>query len=62
MQNCELEIFKGTGKYGSAPKVCLGIIVGYIIGQISYQEKCAEKFAKIQNSEIGELLRKNRKR
>lgn len=54
--------FQPNSKLGSAPKVIFGIILGYLIGQASYQGMCAEKFMKIQDSEIGELLRKTRKR
>ncbi|KAL5291198.1 Ociad1.2 family protein [Megaselia abdita] len=53
---------KPNTKFGSAPKVVFGLILGYLIGQISYQNKCAQKFMEIPDSEIGELLRRTRKR
>ncbi|XP_075165863.1 OCIA domain-containing protein asrij [Haematobia irritans] len=44
-------------RYGAAPKVILGVIVGYFMGKFSYQQKCAEKLMALPNSRLAEILR-----
>ncbi|XP_013109892.1 OCIA domain-containing protein 1 [Stomoxys calcitrans] len=44
-------------RYGAAPKVVVGVIVGYFLGKFSYQQKCAEKIMALPNSRLGEILR-----
>lgn len=51
---------KASVKYGAAPKVIIGTIIGYFIGKISYRRKCIEKFMRLPNSRLGELLRQYR--
>lgn len=48
-------------KFGAAPKVIVAVIIGYFMGKISYQQKCAEKLMQLPNSPIGEMLRQRRK-
>lgn len=52
--------FKPNVKLGAAPKVITAVILGYFIGKISYQRKCAEKLMALPNSQLGAMLR-NRK-
>lgn len=49
--------FQPNIKYGAAPKVIAGTIIGYFIGKISYRRQCAEKFMRLPDSRLGELLR-----
>ncbi|BFG04607.1 OCIA domain-containing protein 1 [Drosophila madeirensis] len=51
---------KGNGKYGAVPKVVMGVIMGYFVGKVSYQQKCAEKIMRLPNSRLGEVLRQRR--
>uniref|UniRef100_A0A1A9WI91 OCIA domain-containing protein n=1 Tax=Glossina brevipalpis TaxID=37001 RepID=A0A1A9WI91_9MUSC len=44
-------------RYGAAPKVMVGVVLGYFVGKFSYQQKCAEKIMRLPNSRLGELLR-----
>lgn len=44
-------------RFGAVPKVSLAMLIGYCIGKISYQQKCAEKFMNLPNSYIGQVLR-----
>ncbi|XP_033642789.1 OCIA domain-containing protein 1-like [Asterias rubens] len=46
------------GRFGSLPKVAFGSIIGYMAGKISYVNTCKEKFLRLENSPIGEMLRK----
>nr|XP_020645294.1 OCIA domain-containing protein 1 [Pogona vitticeps] len=43
-------------KWGSIPKLTLAGMFGYFAGKISYMEKCKEKFGKLENSQLRELL------
>ncbi|XP_033116152.1 OCIA domain-containing protein 1-like [Anneissia japonica] len=52
--------YLASGRYGSIPKVAFAVFFGYLAGKISYVEKCKEKFLKLENSEIGEMLRKGK--
>ncbi len=45
-------------RFGSIPKVAFGSIIGYMAGKISYVNTCKEKFLRLENSPIGEMLRK----
>ncbi|XP_055382328.1 OCIA domain-containing protein 1-like [Condylostylus longicornis] len=47
-------------KYGSIPKVVVSVIIGYFLGKISYQQKCAEKMMQLPNSKLGEILRQKK--
>jgi hypothetical protein len=35
-------------------------IIGYFLGKISYQSKCAEMMMRLPNSQLGEALRQRR--
>ncbi|XP_022198058.2 OCIA domain-containing protein 1 [Nilaparvata lugens] len=45
---------------GSVPKVAAAVIIGYFLGKISYQAKCAEMMMRLPNSELAEMLRNKR--
>lgn len=47
--------------FGPTPKVIVSVIIGYFIGKISYQTKCAEKLMQLPNSRVGEILRQRRR-
>ncbi|XP_042324789.1 OCIA domain-containing protein 1 isoform X2 [Sceloporus undulatus] len=47
-------------RFGSLPKVAFAGLCGYIGGKISYMKTCQEKFKKLENSPLGEALRKHR--
>nr|CAD7461658.1 unnamed protein product [Timema tahoe] len=53
--------FKGHKKYGPTLKVMGGAVIGYFLGKLSYQSKCAEKLMHLPNSPIGELLRRRKR-
>lgn len=48
-------------KYGSTPKVVVGVILGYFVGKFSYQSKCARKLMALPDSKLAELLRAKKK-
>ncbi|CRK97837.1 CLUMA_CG011213, isoform A [Clunio marinus] len=48
-------------KFGSGPKVLAAVVVGYFVGKVSYQQKCAEKVMRLPNSKLAEALRRRRK-
>ncbi|XP_022107060.1 OCIA domain-containing protein 1-like [Acanthaster planci] len=45
-------------RFGSLPKVGFACLTGYMAGKISYVNTCKQKFLKLENSPIGEMLRK----
>ncbi|XP_044273989.1 OCIA domain-containing protein 1 isoform X5 [Varanus komodoensis] len=47
-------------RFGSLPKVAFAGFIGYIGGKFSYVSKCQEKFKQLENSPLGEMLRKGR--
>ncbi|XP_055606726.1 OCIA domain-containing protein 1 [Uranotaenia lowii] len=51
---------KGNVRFGAAPKVILGVTLGYFLGKVSYQTKCAEKLMRLPNSRLAEMLRQRR--
>lgn len=53
--------FQGSVKWGPTPKTVVAVVVGYFIGKLSYQNKCAEKIMAIPGSKLGEMLRMKRK-
>jgi Ovarian carcinoma immunoreactive antigen (OCIA) len=52
---------KGYIKTASGPKIFGAIIVGYFLGKLSYQQKCAEKIMRLPNSQLAEMLRRRKK-
>lgn len=51
---------KPHSRWGAAPKVTLAAIVGYFLGKVSYQSKCAEMMMRLPNSRLGEALRQRK--
>ncbi|XP_077302124.1 OCIA domain-containing protein asrij [Arctopsyche grandis] len=49
---------KPSVRLGATPKVAGAIILGYILGKLSYRKICAERLMELPNSEIGNMLRK----
>lgn len=45
-------------KFGSIPKVVFAGVCAYFAGKISYMRTCQEKFKSLENSPLGEALRK----
>jgi len=45
-------------RFGSLPKVAFAAICGYMAGKLSYMNVCQEKFKRLENSPLGEALRK----
>lgn len=48
-------------RFGAVPKVVVSVIVGYFIGKVSYQRKCAQKLMQLPNSKLAEVLRQRKK-
>lgn len=44
-------------RFGSLPKVAFAGFCGYMAGKLSYMKTCQEKFKKLDNSPLGEILR-----
>lgn len=51
----------GNPRFGAAPKVCVAIAVGYFVGKVSFQSKCAEMLMELPNSKLAEVLRQKKK-
>ncbi|XP_041774339.1 OCIA domain-containing protein 1 [Anopheles merus] len=51
---------KASVRFGPAPKVLVGVTLGYFIGKISYQGKCAEKIMQLPNSRLADMMRQRR--
>lgn len=47
-------------RFGSIPKVAFAGIFGYFAGKLSYTRVCQEKFKRLENSPLGEALRRGR--
>lgn len=52
---------KGFIKSGSGAKIFGACLVGYFLGKLSYQQKCAEKIMRLPNSKLAEMLRRRKK-
>ncbi|CAL8332230.1 unnamed protein product [Lota lota] len=48
----------GSPRFGSLPKVAFAGFCGYLAGKMSYMKTCQEKFKRLDNSPLGEALRK----
>ncbi|XP_030048062.1 OCIA domain-containing protein 1, partial [Microcaecilia unicolor] len=46
-----------SSRFGSIPKVAFAGACGYIAGKISYMKTCQEKFKRLENSPLGDVLR-----
>ncbi|KAK3862859.1 hypothetical protein Pcinc_031315 [Petrolisthes cinctipes] len=55
-------MLKTSERFGYTPKMIGGVIIGYFLGKLSYQNACAEKLMQLPNSPIGEALRKRKGR
>ncbi|XP_024145529.1 OCIA domain-containing protein 1-like isoform X2 [Oryzias melastigma] len=44
-------------RFGSLPKVAFAGFCGYLAGKMSYMKTCQEKFKRLENSPLGEILR-----
>lgn len=45
-------------RFGPLPKVFFGGFCGYVLGKMSYISTCKQKFLKLENSPIADMLRK----
>ncbi|XP_078684475.1 OCIA domain-containing protein 1-like [Branchiostoma floridae x Branchiostoma belcheri] len=52
--------FLKTGRFGTGPKYMLAAIAGWVLGKWSYMKTCENKFLLLENSNIGDLIRKRR--
>ncbi|KAG8201589.1 hypothetical protein JTE90_011255 [Oedothorax gibbosus] len=50
----------GHPRWGPAGKMTGGAILGWFVGKFSYRSQCEEKFLKLENSAIGDAVRKKR--
>ncbi|KAJ3614586.1 hypothetical protein NHX12_018158 [Muraenolepis orangiensis] len=48
----------GSPRFGSLPKLAFAGFCGYLAGKMSYMKTCQEKFKRLDNSPLGEALRK----
>jgi len=53
---------KPSARFGAGPKMFAASVLGYFLGKFSYQSVCAEKLMALPNSQLGELLRKQKGR
>ncbi|CAL8143110.1 unnamed protein product [Orchesella dallaii] len=53
---------KPSARFGAGPKMFAASVLGYFLGKFSYQSTCAEKLMALPNSQLGELLRKQKGR
>ncbi|XP_014247951.1 OCIA domain-containing protein 1 [Cimex lectularius] len=44
-------------KFGATPKVFGAVVIGYLLGKISYQRVCVEKLMALPDSKLGSILR-----
>nr|XP_029727575.1 OCIA domain-containing protein 1 [Aedes albopictus] len=51
---------KPSVRFGAGPKVFVGITLGYFMGKLSYQSRCAEKIMRIPNSRLADMIRQRR--
>lgn len=47
-------------RFGAGPKVFIGVTLGYFLGKLSYQSKCAEKILRLPNSRLADIIRARR--
>ncbi|KAL1130912.1 hypothetical protein AAG570_012153 [Ranatra chinensis] len=55
-------LLQPNNRYGAIPKVIGSVVLGYIIGKVSYQGKCAEKLMALPDSKLGAMLRNRRRK
>ncbi|PSN35362.1 hypothetical protein C0J52_11496 [Blattella germanica] len=49
-------------RWGASLKVTVAVIVGYFLGKVSYQSKCAEMIMALPNSPLAEMLRQRKRK
>lgn len=54
-------ILTSSSRFGSLPKLAFAGLFGYIAGKISYIKQCREKFLKLENSPMAEIIRQGPK-
>lgn len=47
--------------YGSAPKVAVGLIVGFVAGKLSYKNACEEKILRLPGGRLKESVLMSRR-
>lgn len=50
-------VLSASPRFGSLPKVAFAGFCGYLAGKLSYMKTCQEKFKRLDNSPLGEILR-----
>ncbi|NXC41834.1 OCAD1 protein, partial [Penelope pileata] len=50
-------VLRDSSRFGSFTKVAFAGMCGYLVGKISYLPICSEKFKKLKDSPIGDVLR-----
>ncbi|XP_043911658.1 OCIA domain-containing protein 1 isoform X2 [Protopterus annectens] len=55
-------VLSTSARFGSIPKVAFAGIFGYLAGKLSYTKTCQEKFKRLENSPLGEALRRGQSR
>ncbi|CAG5941308.1 OCIA domain-containing protein 1 [Menidia menidia] len=50
-------VLSASPRFGSLPKVAFAGFCGYLAGKLSYMKTCQEKFKRLENSPLGEILR-----
>nr|CAI5836125.1 unnamed protein product [Callosobruchus analis] len=53
--------FRPNVRFGPTPKVMVSIAIGYFLGKMSYQKKCAERLMQLPHSQLGEILRQRKR-
>ncbi|XP_044154923.1 OCIA domain-containing protein 1 [Bufo gargarizans] len=54
-------ILTTSTRFGSFPKIAVAGVFGYIAGKISYIKECREKFLRLENSPMAEIIRQGPK-
>ena len=52
---------KAHPRWGASVKVTLAAVLGFFLGKMSYQSKCAEMIMALPNSPLAEMLRQRKR-
>ncbi|KAJ9580647.1 hypothetical protein L9F63_024182, partial [Diploptera punctata] len=52
---------KSHPRWGATVKVTVAAVIGFFLGKMSYQSKCAEMIMALPNSPLGEMLRQRKR-
>ena len=52
---------KSNPRWGASVKVTIAAILGFFLGKMSYQSKCAEMIMALPTSPLGEMLRQRKR-